>query len=248
MSSIDLKDIDGAAQVAAQIHRYRKDFRAFAKEQLKLGSNPIDFWPCQTPLVESIEQQFADHGFARCVWLKSRQVGASTLAQCFVAWRAMLWPNVNALVLADEAERARSLFEIVRSFYDQMDENIRPVGRYVTKRELVFANPSHVTRTSDPGLRSRVVIESAAKKNIAIGSSWTIAILSECARYRDPSFVIDGVFPAVHRIPGTIIIAESSAEMSGTWYRDFFEDSMKGKTGFSAVFVPPFENGTTWSM
>jgi len=148
---------------------YRKDFRKFAIEQLRVGDQPLKFWPCQIPLLESIEKQMEDRGFARCIWLKSRQVGASTLAEAIVAWRTMLWPHVNALVLADQAERARTLFEISRTFYDHLSDDIRPTGRYITKRELVFANPSQATRKHDPGLQSRIVVESAHKKNIAIG-------------------------------------------------------------------------------
>ena len=162
----------------------------------------------------------------------------STLAEGIVAWRTMLWPHVNALVLADQAERARTLFEISRTFYDHLDDDIRPVGRYITKRELVFANPSQATRKHDPGLQSRIVVESAHKKNIAIGSNWQIVHGSECARYPDPAFVLDGVIPAVHRVPGTIIILESSAEMAGTWYRDLCEASARGDTAFAFTFVP----------
>ena len=239
--TVDTGVVLGEAQQSAQkIVRYRRDFRAFASEQLRIGDNPFNFWPCQIPLLESIERQFEARGFARCVWLKARQVGASTLAESLVAWRTMLWPHVNALVLADQAERARTLFEISRTFYDHLDDDIRPVGRYITKRELVFANPSQATRKHDPGLRSRIVVESAHKKNIAIGANWQVAHLSECARFPDPAFVLDGVIPAVHRVPGTIIIMESSAEMAGTWYRDFCEASMRGDTAFEFTFVPWF--------
>ena len=80
-----------ATQIATTLVRYRKDFRAFAREQLKIAGNPLRFWPSQIPLIESIERQMADRGFARTVWLKARQTGASTLAQAFIAWRAMLW-------------------------------------------------------------------------------------------------------------------------------------------------------------
>lgn len=227
-----------AQLTAKKIRRYRQDFSAFAEEQLKLGDQPFRLWPCQVPLVESVIRQMNERGFARSIWLKARQVGASSLAQAIVAWRTMLWPHVNALVLADEQERAKGLFEISRSFYDHLDADIRPAGRYATKRELVFANPSQVTRGQDPGLRSRIVVESAHKRNIAIGANWTVAHLSECARYRDPNFVMDGVIPAVHRVPGTVVIMESSAEMAGTWFRSFFEASMRGETAFEAVFVP----------
>ena len=165
-------------------------------------------------------------------------MGASTLAQAVISWRTMLWPNVNAIVIADEAERSRSLFEICRVFYEGLDDAIRPIGRYITKRELVFANPAVATRLQDPGLRSRIVVDSAYKKNIAIGANWSCALLSEAARYKDPNFVLDGIIPAVHRVPGTFLIIESSAEMAGTWYRDLCEEAMKGKNAFSYSFVP----------
>lgn len=230
--------LEAAEQTARQLVRYRRDFRAFAQEQLKLFGNPLQFWPCQFPLIESIERQFEQKGYARCVYLKARQVGASTLAQAFVAWRTMLWPHINAIVIADQAERAKSLFDICRSFYEQLDESIKPMGRYATKSQLVLANPSQVGRGSDPGLQSRILVDSAHKKSVAIGASWTIAHLSEAARYPDPEYVLDGIIPAVHLVPGTMIIIESSAEKAGTWYRDFFEDAQKGRNAFEATFVP----------
>lgn len=225
-------------RVAEKMARYRQDYRAFVAEQLKIAGKPFQLWPCQTALVESVERQMREKGFARCVWLKSRQVGASTLAASFTSWRTMLWPHTSAIVIADEAERAQSLFEISRSFYDHLDEDIRPVGRYVTKRELVFANPSSATRGRDPGMQSRIKIDSAQKRNLAIGARWDSVHLSECARFPDPSFVIDGVIPAVHRVPGTIIILESSAEKSGTWFRDFCDSARRGENAFEFQFVP----------
>src|SRR5438309_1265328 len=49
---------------------------------------------------------------------------------------------------------------------------------------------------------------------------------------------IDGIIPAVHMVPGTMIIMESSAEMAGTWYREFYEAAKRGANSFEAVFVP----------
>jgi len=230
--------ISEAQTTAEKIVRYRKDFKLFAREQLKIRNEPFNFWPCQVPLLESVLRQMDEKGFARCIWLKARQIGASTLVQGLIAWRAMLWPHVNALVLADETKRAADLFEISRSFYDHLDEDIRPIGRYHTRKELVFANPNPATRKSDPGLRSRIVIESAHKVNIAIGASWTIAQLSEACRYKDHLFVLDGIIPAVHRVPGTMVILESSAHPLGGWYRDFYEASERGETSFEAKFTP----------
>ena len=229
-----------ARSVAQQLVKYRNDFRLFAREQLKITGQPVNFWPCQLPLLEDIERQLEKQGFARAVWLKSRQVGASTLAEAIVAWRTMLWPHINAMVIGDEAERSRSLFDIAKGFYEQMDPEIRPVGRYITKSELVFANPSHITRHSDPGMRSRIKVESAHKKNIAIGSNWQIVHLSEVSRYPNPEFVLDGVIPGVHRVPGTIVIMESTAEMAGTWFRDFCEESYHKRNAFEFSFVPWF--------
>lgn len=222
--------------------RYRRDFRAFAREQLRLGGRPFEFWPCQIPVLDVVDRQMADRGFVRLVVLKARQTGMSTLVQALVAWRTMLWPNTNAIVIADQAERAKTLFDISKSFYEQMDDDsgVKPMGRYITKRELVFANPSSVSNKRDPGLRSRIVVDSAHKKNIAIGANWHIAHLSECARFPDHRFVLDGIVPAVHRVPGTMLVMETSAEMSGVWFRDFFDGSVRGETGFEAVFVPWF--------
>ena len=169
MSPVDLV---GTEQAAAALVRYRSDFHVFAAEQLKIAGQPFRLWPCQTPLLEVVERQLKQQGFVRMVCLKARQTGSSTLVQALAAWRVMLWPNVNAIVIADHAKRSETLFDICRGFHEQLDELIRPAGRYVSKRELYFANPSPVTRFSDPGLRSRITIDSAHKEHIAIGSEW----------------------------------------------------------------------------
>ena len=58
-----------ARDAAASIVKYRRDFRAFASEQLKIAGQPFQFWPCQVPLVEDMERQIAERGFVRSVWL-----------------------------------------------------------------------------------------------------------------------------------------------------------------------------------
>ena len=46
-----------ARRTAEKLVRYRKDFRLFAKEQLKIKGQPLEFWPCQLPLLEILAKR-----------------------------------------------------------------------------------------------------------------------------------------------------------------------------------------------
>ena len=91
-----------ARDSARQIVKYRQDFRSFASEQLKVLGQPLNFWPCQLPLLADIERQMKTQGFARSVWLKGRQVGACVSKSTRILKKNLTWVTAFDIEVGDE--------------------------------------------------------------------------------------------------------------------------------------------------
>lgn len=183
-------------------------------------------------------QQKRETGWIRMVCLKARQVGLSTMSEAMITNAVMLNPNTNGLVVAHDASTAETLFSISKTFYDNLDTDIKPLRKYSTKRDFYFENPDDTGRAALPGLGSRLIIASANNIAAGIGRTLRAVHLSEAARYPHPEAIIDGIFPALAKKPGTICIFESTAQYSGKWFRDVCERAKRRDGDFRFIFVP----------
>ena len=143
---------------------------------------PLVLRPFQTRLFEKIDRQLARTGMVRQVWLKSRQIGGSTLAQGLMFWRAAMNPYVNAIVVAHDVGIAQALFFMSRRFYDNLDPSLQPMVRYSTRTELTFDNPSDRDRGMSRGLNSKIIVATA--RNVHSGAGGTFNFCHLCL---DPS-------------------------------------------------------------
>ena len=96
----------------------------------------------QELLLQEVERQIAATGRVRLTILKARQLGVSLFIQSRILWRAMLWPNTNAFVLAHRLPATNNLAGIGRFFYDSLPASIRPNLVKRNDHELVFDHGS----------------------------------------------------------------------------------------------------------
>jgi len=234
-------------RLAVKLAYYRRNPEAYFVDQLKIRTKKgtldhFALWPCQTPVLEKIMAQRKRKGWIRMVVLKARQVGMSTFSEGLMAWSVMLNPNTNGIIVAHDAPTAETLFMMTKTFYDYMDPDIKPAKRYSTKKEFVFENPDDDLRPTDPGLGSRLVITSANNIHSGIGRTLRAVHISEAARYPNAEGIVDGIFPALAKEPGTVAIIESTARYSGGWFKGLCERSKVNDGDFEFVFVPWFLN------
>jgi hypothetical protein len=237
-----------AGQVAAKIARYRKNFPVFAHEQLRVKTKPdqetglsrvVPMYPLLPPqqkFYESYWAQVQDMGFARQVWLKSRQQGGSTLALAILFQKATLFPNTNTFTAANDKPTATNLFRTEKLFYESMGADIRPKTRYSTKTDLVMEDEEN----PDEGLRSSMMVDTANNINLGISRTLTCIHLSEVARYTKGLDAVPSILGAIPMAPGTVIILESTAHVIGEFFKSMCERAERGEGAWRFCFAPWF--------
>ena len=116
--------------------RLRSDLRYFAEHCLKLRPKsgslaPFIFNPAQLELHRQIEEQKARTGKVRCIILKGRQLGISTYVAARFFHRCLFEPGLRTFILGHERRASTNLFEMVKRYYENLPDDVRPtVGTF----------------------------------------------------------------------------------------------------------------------
>jgi len=244
---IDYNDYNA---VVKRIPQYRSTYRTFAAEQLRIPTKPpaprmvplCPFLPPQEMFIRSVEAQRREVGFIRQIWLKQRQQGGSTAALSILFHMAGINPYTHTFTATHDIETSEILFRTVRLFYETLHPAIRPHTRRSTVRQLVFEDEQN----PESGLRSSMAVDTAKKINMAIGRRLSALHFSEVARYEMVSnreqvkYAIGAALGAVPLSPGTCVIMESTAFVTGAFFKDACERAKRGEGAWRFVFVPWF--------
>lgn len=230
-------------RAAGQLSLYRRDFRRFAAEQLRVKTKPPNprivplnpLKPPQEDFLASVERQKEELGdIVRQVWLKARQQGGSTLALALSFQRAGLSPNINALTVANDKPTSENLFRTIKLFHESLDPAIRPKTRYNTKRDLTFEDDND----PEAGLRSSFMVDTANNLHVGVSRTITMLHLSEVARYGKAEKALSTVLGTIPLSPGTSIIMESTAYVMGAYFKSMVERARRQEGAWRFCFVP----------
>ena len=236
--------------INAKLDKYGMDFYTFCEENLMIkkdapGSPLIPFIlnDDQIKLANIIFDCLATGKPARVIVLKARRVGISTLVAGIYFWFtgvSDIGENTNAYILSNDDEGVAYLFRMHKTFYDELDPDLKPLKRIDNKKELAFENPDDATRGSCPGRRSRVNVASAAKGDIGSGSSTDLFHGSEIAKWDNPEDALTAMLQAVPR--SGIVVYESTARGRGGYFYDEWgrAEDPAGDSDFIPMFVPWF--------
>ena len=116
----------------------------FAEHALKLRSKigplePFIFNDSQRRLHGLIEEQKAKTGRVRVVVLKARQLGISSYVAARYFHRTIHRPGLRTFILGHERRASSNLFQVVKRFYDNLDEETRPPISTSNAEELLFS-------------------------------------------------------------------------------------------------------------
>lgn len=212
--------------------------------QNKLGQLvPLVFNEPQMRLYQEIKRQ-QDLGMpVRIIILKARQMGFSTATAGLFYHRTVTNTNTNTMIIAHKADASTNIFNKNKLFFEKSPAFLQPMRKASNAKELIFENPT--TKASEkrarPGLRSKIVIETAMNKEAA--RSWTLqnVHISELAFWPYPAETLLSVQQAVPNQPGTCIIIESTANgVGGTFYEEWLR-AERGESAYVPLFFPWFE-------
>lgn len=222
--------------------RLKNDSRYFKETQLRIKTKNREIVPFklnkpQLKLQETRDKLKAEGKPVRIILLKSRQFGGSTWVGGDIYHDTSTHPNVASLIIAHDKESTQNLFRMHKLFWDTQDRDLRPMVKASNRNELLFENPSKLTKDDDPGLRSYIRVETA--NNMQAGRSFTIHNLhiSEIAFWEKPEEVMTGLMQSVPDTPDTLVVIESTANGIGNYFHKMWCDAVEGENDFTPIFV-----------
>src|SRR5262245_8550767 len=214
--------------------RLRNDLRYFAEHALKLRPKtgalvPFKFNAAQLNLHEAIEKQKVETGRVRVVCLKARQLGISTYIAARLFHRTITNPGLRTIIIGHERRASSNLFQIVKRFYDNLPDDIKPAVGTSNAEELIFDR-----------LDSGYIVSVATNEGSGRSATAQLLHASEVAFWPDLEMQMASLIQTVPDGDNTEIILESTA----CGYNSFHSQWRKAESGeseFLPVFLP-------WSM
>ena len=159
------------------------------------AEGPFQPWESQELVLDVMAKMRAAGKAQRLMIIKARQLGMSTLIEALIAWRTMFFPNARGLVVSDDQDNSAELFSKLLHIYDHMPWWLKPMlDRRKEERLLVFDNPDDDMKDKEPGLRSRVSVQSASKMT-GVGQGRTLRLRPRFRIRRLPGSARHGDYP-----------------------------------------------------
>lgn len=182
----------------------------------------------------------------RIIILKARQMGFSTFTEGLIFTYTATKALMTSQIVAHEDSASQNLYQMYKTFYENLPAELTPMTKYSNSQELLFENPTTDIdeKRLNPGLQSRVKVASA--RNVNTGRSSTIHNLhaSEVAFWQDAKTLMTGLMQTIPDSPNTMVIIESTANGVGGWFYDTWNQAVRGENEYIPVFFPWFEDET----
>ena len=213
--------------------------------QDKTGAlRPFLFNAPQRALYAEVRRQQQAGLPVRVIILKARQIGFSSAVAALFYQRAATTPNTNAMIVAHKAEASANIFNKIKLFWECSPPAVRPMKKAGNAHALLLENPSSRAedRLRDPGLRSRITIESAGNREAGRSATIQLLHLSELAFWPYAGQAMAALMQAVPPLPQTMVVIESTANgVGGAFYREW-QRAAEGRSAFVPLFFPWFSD------
>lgn len=240
---------EGGGTLARVQAAARSDFAWYAPRFLKVVENqkfvPFELRPMQVRLWAALREQRDAGRPMRAVILKSRKMGASTMAQGLLLQRASLRANHNSVTVAQDSKTAAELFTIAEQMYVHLpsDPELGWAKPQITAkrrgRELFFGQPARqaIRSNADIGLNSRVFADTANELEAGRGFTFHTLHLSEVAFWPDMQRKLTSLVNTVPQDdPDTLILIESTAN-GYNHFQKFWAQAEKGENEYTPFFA-----------
>ncbi len=235
--SVDVEKLRGVLD-------FRKFAEAFWRVYPKSGIDgkpkdavPFKLKPAQRLIDDAKNRQKSAGLPVRIAVLKGRQLTVSTYCCGLMQHYVMTNKGVTALSIADKMDlpkqwirRADSWLDMTPTFTaDGVGYRLKPHVKATNAIELWFDL-----------MQSRYTIASAEGKTPGVGSTLDACHFSEAALWPNPDDIERQTFQGIPAKPGTIVIVESTGEVVGDWWYNFWWAAKRGESNYEAIFLPWF--------
>lgn len=222
------------------------DFLYYAPNCLKITNKaghlvPFNLNRSQILIHGMIEAQKKEKGYVRVLALKPRKLGLSTYTEARFYHNTSHRTGVGAMIMTEADQSRDGLFRMVKTYHENVPEEIRPQTLQSNEKALVFDNPKGT------GLKSRYDVKTCDSKG-GKGITTHYNHWSECAYFSKNS--LDNLSGLLESIPsgwphilGTEVIKETTANgTAGHFYDHWCEMDDARKKGkvpeYIQVFIP----------
>lgn len=163
----------------------------------------------------------------KIVFLKSRQVGMSTMTEARFFHHILFNKAKNAFVLADKTDSARNIFSMTKRYYDNLPEPLKIPLLKDSTEELALATDSSF-RVGTAGSRS-------------VGRSMTINYFhgSEVAFWSNANDIVSGMLQTIPDNPESELILESTANGTsgdGAYFYNLVQSGLEESSDYLTLF------------
>lgn len=226
-----------ADEVRRRVMRIRDD-AAFCREALNIRNEqgqkvPLELQPAQLKLLR-LERKCERLGKPLWfIYLKARQVRASTAVAKTIWRRIAFWPGQTGMCVGDTYRSAKSLW----GYYHQFDDSYRAFEGLMKLRTLRSIEPTQTTAGFIKWEQDSE-LETASANSVTAGRSKPIRHLqlSEYAFYRDAATLMTGIMASIPKDLYTTLAIESTPNGVGNPYYDEWMRAIEGKSELEAIF------------
>lgn len=201
----------------------------------------LRFNEAQKKLNRTILEMQSKGKLIRIIVLKARQEGVSTFCEGFIFHKSHFNENNRSVIIAHEIESGNQIFNMCKLFYDCIPPQYRPMTKYSSRKEIVFANPDKKTCYENPGMRSSIEVHTAGKFNVGRGSTIHCLHASELASWTFPEDTVPALMPTIPKTPNSIVIFESTASGVGGFFHTEWLRAKEGESNFLPFFLAWFD-------
>lgn len=216
-----------------QIRRkLKEDFIHYAGKVLFIATKDSNIVPLklnnnQIYIHKLLEEQKKKTGKVRAIILKGRQIGASTYTEARYYHQTTHRRATNTFILTNAQEATKNLFTMVKRFYDNTPDLVKPREGANNASELYFNL-----------LDSRYKIATAGMRSIGRGTTIHLFHGSEVAFYLNEDEVMAGALQAVPDAPNTEVILESTSNGPKGMFYKMWQSAVNGENDYIPIFIP----------
>lgn len=246
-----LKVIDAFVRVRA-----RHDFPFWAATFVSIqskdpgqGEIPFRLSRPQRRFVEKLEEMRLAGRPIRLVLLKARQWGGSTCSQIYMCWLQLVHKvALNSCIIAQTKKTSfaiKAMFDRALKYYPL--DMLYPQGATFSAREPKMVN---VGLTGDykriPQRDCTITIASYEAPDALRGDAYALVHCSEVGLWaptekKSPESVVRSACSGVLLRPYTMIIYESTANGTGNFFQEEYDNAKAGLSQFDALFISWFD-------
>ncbi|MED1954872.1 DNA packaging protein [Brevibacillus centrosporus] len=222
-----------------------QDFEQFATRCLKIKTKEGTIVPF---VLNEAQRRFARMVFdlmrkgkpVRIIILKARQMGFSTVTEAIIYYLSSTQEAKNAFIVAQDNKASENLFDMFKTYYEYIPVLYKPMKKRDNTKKLTFENPTSLEsqRAKNPGLKSKITVDSAEAKVLARSGTIHYAHISELAWWPEnkKSKHMLALMNSLSDAAGTLCIIESTANGIGEHYQQMWEKAENGENDFVPLF------------